>query len=151
MTISYSIDRASTSTADVAVPQLNQGSFSLESTDVDAAKGVAEARFTIPTGDPVYKTSVVANLSWDPRNPQGNRRALIAINTWSRESDSVLGTEKVQPFTAQMTLNWRGRVEEADLAAIVGNLYGLSFNTLTSKIPDTAVLTKLLFGIPDLW
>lgn len=148
MTITYSIDRVSTTTADVAVPQLTQAGFSLVSTSRDVNSGVNESWYSIPTGDPLYPTTIVVRHAKNPKDKAGVRRLTLAINTWAREVDSVSGAETVNPISAAMTLQVpSATVEAADIAALIGNLYGLSFNSLTTKVPDTAVISGLLFGI----
>jgi hypothetical protein len=148
MAITYSIDRVSTNVADVAVPQLAQSTFSLVSTTRDAAAGTSESIYSVPTGDPLYPTTIVVRFAKNPKDRNGTRRLTLAINTFAREVDSVSGVETVNPISAALSLQVpAATVEAADLAALIGNLYGLSFNTLTAKVPDTTVISELLFGI----
>lgn len=150
VTHTLSIDRVVTTTADVAVPQMVQSGFSLVSTTRDAAAGVIEAVYSIPTGDANYPTTIVVRTARNPKDRAGVARHLIAINTFARDLDGVTGLEVVKPISAVLTIQVPNMsVEAADLATLIGNLYGLSFNTLTAKVPDTAVLSGLQFGLVE--
>lgn len=147
MTHTLSIDRVDSTTADVSVPQLDQSDFGLISIDRDTSKGSVEAVYTIPTGDASYPTTIVVRHAVDPKDRNATARNLIAINSFARDYDDVTGEEIVKPISAVLTLQLPSmQLEAADIAVLVGNLYGLSFNALESKVPDTDVLSKLLFG-----
>jgi hypothetical protein len=147
MTHTLSIDRVNDTAAAVDVPQLDQTDIGLVSVDRDTSKGSVEAVYTIPTGDSNYPTTIVVRHAVDPKDRNATARNLIAINSFARDYDDVTGEEIVKPISAVLTLQLPSiQLEAADIAVLVGNLYGLSFNTLTSQVPDTDVLSKLLFG-----
>lgn len=152
MTHTLSIDRVSTSVADVSVPQLTQANFRLMSTQRDVASGVTESWYSLPSGDPAYPSTIVVRVAKPvgKNAASGQTRAMIAFNTYARDEDSVTGEVVVRPISTSLNLHLPPMsLEATDLLNLVGNLYGLSFNTLNTKVPDTAVMANLLFGLTE--
>lgn len=149
MTIAYEILRISTSTADVAVPQLTQANLKEVSRNDDESKGIVLVTYTIPSGDNIHRTTLNSRIE-DPKGAK-QQRCTLALNSYAHSTDSVTGAEVWSPISAVLTLNIPKdvQVEGADVAALIGNLYGLTFNTLTSKVPDTAVIDNFRFGQVD--
>lgn len=147
MTHTLTIDRVSTAVADVAVPQLDQDTLSWVSTDRDDQTGQSISIYTIESGDPAYKTYVTVRSQQNPRNNSGARNASIRIDTWCRDLDSVSGLEIVKPANVVLGINLPDMsLEAGDVMALIGNLYGVAFTSLTSKVPSLDVVTALIFG-----
>jgi hypothetical protein len=152
VTHTLSIDRVSTAVADVSVPQLVQADFSLVSTDFDAQTGQSISIFTLASGDPAYKTTITVRSQQNPRNNSGARNASVRIDTWCRDLDSVSGLEVVKPCNVVLGINLPDMsLEAVDVMMLVGNLYGLAFTSLTSKVPSTDVMSNLMFGLTQVY
>lgn len=152
MTHTLSIDRVSTAVADVAVPQLNQGSLSLISTDFNAVTGQSISIYTLASGDPAYKTNITVRSQQNPKNNSGARNISIRVDTWCRDLDSVSGIEIVKPTNVVIGINLPDMsVEAGDVMALASNVYGLLFTSLTSKVPSLDVVTNLIFGLTQVY
>lgn len=149
MTISYDLLRVSTTTADVAVPQLDQATLSEVSRSINPSDGSGTIIFTIKTGDNVHKTNIVSSIGATSRGSR-SYRCTIAINTWAHSSDSVTGQEAWSEISVVLNCNIPKdvRVEAADLLALIGNTYGLTFTALSTKVPNSAVVDNWLFASP---
>lgn len=153
MAHTYSIDRVSTTTQAVNVPYLTQANFRLISTVHDPANGIVESRYSIPTGDPTYPTIIVVRYAKNPKDKTGASRTLTAINTFARDVDGTGALEDVvKPISASTSIVMPSMtLEAADISALLGNLYSLTFNSLTAQVPDTAVVSDLMFGLTEVF
>lgn len=150
MTTVYSIDNVVATDVDVAVPQLDQDTFKLVSAITDLKTGVSITTFTIPTGDPTYPLRVTVRTE-KPAKTDAVRRSSITLASWARTVvDDVVVS--VKPITATIALNVpAGGLEMADVSDFMGNLYGLTFGSLNTKVPAVDHLSSLMFGITDLF
>ena len=153
MSHSYSIDNVATSDTDVAVPLLTQASLELRTTVADAKTGVTISTYVLPTGDPAYPMIVTVRNEKSPTAANVERRCSINVKTWARELDDDGVLVAVKPISATVAFNLPPGVglEAADISDLVGNLYSLTFDSLNTKVPSTALISKQMFGLTELY
>lgn len=152
MTHTLSIDRTVATTTSINVPRIDPTTLSLISTMRDAASGVVESWYSLPSGDPLYPSTVVVRVAANPKDKSGTKRCLIALNTFARDEDSVTGDVVLKPISASISLVLPSiSLELGDLAVLVGNIYGLTCKTVTTGTPDTVVLNRVLFSITEVF
>lgn len=151
MTHTLVIDNLSSDVSDVSVPLLDQSGISVMS-DTIQPDGTRTVTYVLPTGDPLYPTRIFVTIRRDKDygpGKAGQIRTSITIASWATDTDEDGMVVAKQPCSA--AISWQlpfVSVEAADVSQLLGNLFGLTFNTLTSKVRDTAVIGKLLFGLP---
>jgi hypothetical protein len=76
-------------------------------------------------------------------------RSSITLSTTQVVLVDDVETERAEVF-ATLTFVTPGRMEDAgDVLDMIGTLYSLAFNGVTSKVPNTGVIDSLNFGILD--
>lgn len=151
MTITYSIDHISTSVEDVSVEVADKANMVLQSTTTDPKTGDVVSTYVLSTGDNSYPATVTYRNSVQKRTTGPIRRISITFDTWAVKSDSVTGEVVRKPFSGTISINAPAdlTIETADADNFLGNLYGFTYLSVTSKVRDTTWLGKLLFGIPQ--
>jgi hypothetical protein len=150
MTVVYTIRQVGGTYADYTMPKLSEASF-IETQSVDLPEGGSRHTYKIGAGDnttPAYFT-VQSKPSKNGNGGTGTNTVLVSFTTYADATDSVTGVVLTQPISVALsiTIPTAFPVEVADLRNMVENLYAFTYDTLTSKVPDTARLSKLaLFG-----
>lgn len=152
MTIVNTLTGISVTTADVAVPQLAQANLTEKSRFSNPQTGSETIVWVDSTTDPQYPLTVTVRLNKAPKGgPTAERKASVTIETWARTVVDGIETA-FKPFSATIAVILPGQpLDSADIMAAIGNLYGLLFPSLASKIPDLATVNKLIFGLADLY
>lgn len=151
MTITISLPGLDTTPADVAVGQIDQSDLSLVATDENTVAGSVTARYKIFADDAIHQTVVTMSAQLDPRAKIQRRRIVTQVDTWLKASNSVSGLDSFSPVSIVRTIILPNDIPAtaALLRDLEDTLYGLSFTTLTSKVPDNDVLLALLNGKAD--
>jgi hypothetical protein len=150
MTVTYTIRQVGGTYADYTMPKLSESSF-IETQIVDLPNGGSRRTYKIGSGDNTTPATFVVQSkpNENGNGGTGTNNVLIAFNTYADATDSVTGEILTSPISAVLTINvpLTFPIEVADLRNLVENLYAFTYDTLTSKVPDTARLSKLaLFG-----
>lgn len=153
MSHSYNIVGTGGTAADVSVEQLDQSHIKWRQTD-RLADGALLATFLLDTSDPQEQVTIVVRSKDVPGKGGGPtvRQSTITLNGWAHDVDSVTGITVSYPISGGIFLNipLMG-LEVADLSVMIKNVFGLTFTTLTSKVPDTGIISKFLLGLPHLY
>lgn len=143
-----SIDSVVSTDVDVAVPRIDQSDLEHVATVVDARNGVITSTYVLNTSDPAYPLKVIVRNEKSPTNAKAIRRSSITLTSWARIVDGNGVVVDVQPITAVIAMNTPAMdLETADLSDFWGNLYGLTFDVLNTKVPATTYLNQMLFGL----
>lgn len=156
MTVTLSIDgSAGASGADVTVSQINQAALVYNGTTLDPkVPGKIVTNYALPSlaVDLLLQPSLRVQTQKDPKSVTSVRRSLIELTTWARSVDSVTGDVLTAPIVAGTYINSPGiNLEAADVLQLVEILFGLHFKTLTSKVPDSVVISSHLAGVTNVW
>lgn len=153
MTNVLSIDNVATSDTDVGVPLLTQASLVLRSSVTVLATGVTTSVYVMPTGDPNYPMTVTVRTERAPNaKADGQRRSSITLASYARVVDGDGVVLALKPISAVLAFNTPFTdFEASDLSDLLGNLYGLSFGSLNTKVPAVDHLNALLFGVTELY
>lgn len=148
MTITLSIDGVGGTPADVAVKEPVRTNFKEVSQQATASGGFVTTYVDTTSPSSAPRTLVVRS------NLDGSkvRHSSLTLNTWARSVDSGTGLVLLEPISFVLAVNHSAKIdiEAGDINDAIMNLYGFTFLTLTSKVPDTAQAAKLLFGITNI-
>lgn len=145
MTTTVSLTNMPSSPTDVAVNFLNQANLIRRSLTV-AANGIS-AEYVYAAGDPTLETSVL--VSSQANSASNTLRTQISLKTVQVVSVDSVVTETA-PVIATISWTVPGASEDtAKVLAMLGTLYGLAFNGVTSKVPNTGIIDKTNRGIVD--
>jgi len=149
MSLTYSIDHASTSVEDVSVEIPEKSTMLLSGVTIDSKTGEIVSSYTIPSGDNSYPATVVYRCVLQKRSTGNVRRISMTFSTWATMADSVSGldTKKAISGTISFLVPADMTIEVADMDDFIGNLFGFLYLSVTAKARDTTWLAKLLFGI----
>jgi hypothetical protein len=145
MTTSIGLANMPSSPTDVAVNFLNQANLIRRS--LTAATNGISAEYVYAAGDPTTETSVLVSSQANAAN--NTLRTQISLKTVQTVTvDSVVS--EVAPVIATISWTVPGASEDtAKILAMLGTLYGLAFNGVTSKVPNTGIIDKTNRGIVD--
>jgi len=153
MSHTYTIPGTGGSGADVTVEALDQTHVKWRKTE-RSADGATVATFIVDTSDPQEEILIVVRMKDIPgkNGAPTTRQSTITLNTWAHDADSVTGEVVSNPISAGIFLNvpLMG-LEVADLAVMVRNVFSLTYSTLTSKVPDTGIISKFILSLPKLY
>lgn len=152
MAISIACDYLSTAVAvDVSVHRLVHADLSLDGTEKDVKAGISVSRYVLSGSDSDYPLTVTVR-SEKGGNGSGVRRSSIRLETWVRKTSDLTDAEEVFPLSAVLSVNTPNvALTVADVNLLVAALFGLSFDTLTTKVRDTVYAGDLLLGITQLY
>jgi hypothetical protein len=122
----------------------------------DPKAGSNLSNYVNATGDPTYPMLIAVRTNAPAtKTGVGERRSSITLTSFARATDSAHYASPdplVLPISCVVALNTPNMgLEAGDVSDLLGNLYSLLFTTLTAKVPDTAFISKLLFGITNLY
>lgn len=156
MTISYSIMGVSSSGADVTVPVIDQSHLVYDKQiNADPKTNSVTHRYKdTVAGTKAHPVFVDVTIREVPAKGTfvGRRYWSITHSTWAVISDSVTGL--VQYENVSRTYSGNDPLidmEAADLRDWDGNMYGLRWSTLTSKVPDTGHISAIDQGVGRLY
>jgi hypothetical protein len=143
MTTTVALANMPSSPTDVSVNFLNQANLKLRSQV--SAGGSNQAEYVYAAGDPTTETSVL--VSTTPNTKDNTIRISISMKTVQTVTVDSVVTE-VAPVIASFSLTIPGASEDtASILAMVGTLYSLTFNGVTSKVPNTGTIDALNRGL----
>lgn len=155
MTNVLSIDGVGGSASDVAVKIFDKAKLQKLSSSRDVGTGRETTTYVDNTSDPNSPVTVAVSTAVDAKADASGtrmRRSSITFSSFARVVDGngvLLALKRTSIVHAFNTPD--ADMEPADLRDMHMNAYSFSFNTLTSKIPDTDYLAALRFGITDLF
>nr|QDH88053.1 MAG: hypothetical protein H1RhizoL31940e2067_000002 [Leviviridae sp.] len=144
MTTTVALANMPSSPTDVSVNFLNQANLKQRSFSVSAG-GVVSSEYVYAAGDPTTETSVLVSVT--PNTKENFQRIAISIKTVQTVTVDSVVTE-VAPIVASLAITIPGASEDtAKVLAMIGTLYSLTFNGVTSKVPNTGTIDSLNRGI----
>lgn len=145
MATTYSIDIVGGTATDVAVKRQTIANWSLIGTTVDKEKRNASSTWVNTLSDPDNRATLTVNVSID--------NAGVKHAVWSFRSVVREQVDGVETRQKPITLSFAAHIpfgEAADVMDMILNLFSFTFDTVTSKVPDSANISKVLFGISDI-
>jgi hypothetical protein len=143
MTTTVALANMPSSPTDVSVNFLNQSNLKQRSFSV--ANGATQCEYVYAAGDPTTETSVLVTVA--PNVKDNTLRITISMKTVEVVTVDSVVTETA-PIIASFSLTLPGASEDtAKVLAMVGTLYSLTFNGVTSKVPNTGIIDSLNRGI----
>lgn len=132
---------------DVSVKILDQSDLGWQGSEKDAKTGVITSNYVFKGGDPSISTYVTVVTGTSPKD--GVTRNSIRLSTIETVLDDVTDEYIVNaPIEVVVAWNLPGPVyDAAKLRDMIGTAYSLTFNTLTTKVPDTGVLESFGLGL----
>lgn len=129
------------SPTDVAVDFLDQALLSLRSSSVSSDGLTQRAEYVYASGDPTTETTVSVQSVLDVKS--NILRSSIRLRTvQSVEVDSTL--TEAEPVDVIISWNTPGRSEDTGkVLKMIGTAFGLTFNGVTTKIPNTGIIGKI--------
>lgn len=136
--------------ADVTVPQLDQTKW--QRTGVGTRQnGVKYASYTYNTSDPAHPVTVTVEASTSAKARTINWS--LTLRAYATATESITGAITYRPVEAAIAVILPAdmTVEVADFRKMIDALYGSSFKVLTVKVPDTVVISDMLFAAAEVW
>jgi hypothetical protein len=147
MTTTVVLANMPASATDVAVKVLDQTKIRRVKLAVSDNGRTILADYVYKNGDPTTPTTIRIQQTVDP--VKNLIRSSITLSTTQVVLVDDVETERAEVF-ATLTFVTPGRMEDAgDVLDMIGTLYSLAFNGVTSKVPNTGVIDSLNFGILD--
>jgi len=145
MTTTVALANLPSSPTDVAVKMFNQALFKRRSFKVTNDGVVAE--YVYAAGDPTKETSVLVSSSVNAGN--NTLRTQISLKTVQTVTvDSVVQEEA--PVIVSMAWTTPGASEDTGvIAALIGAVYSLTFDGVTSKVPNTGIIDQTNRGLVE--
>jgi len=130
-----------TSPTDVAVKFLDQSKLEQRSLVLTADGLTKRAEYVFADGSLAYSTLVSVQCALDPKS--GVTRNSIRLSTViTVDVDGVITAE--EPIDVSINWNVKGSVRDIDkLSTLIGTAYGLTFNGVTTKVPNTGILSAI--------
>jgi len=145
MTTVVGLTNMPTSPTDVAVNFMNQALLKRRKTEVKGNQVATE--YVYSTGDPNTETSVLVSV--DTNVNTNIVRIGIALKTYQTVTVDSVVTE-TDTVTVSLLVTLPGRAEDtAKILAMIGSLYALTFNGVTTKVPNTGIIDALNRGLTD--
>jgi hypothetical protein len=144
MTTTVSLANMPSSPTDVAVNFLNQANLVRRSL-TPTSNGIS-AEYVYAAGDPTLETTVLLSTQV---GKDGALRTSISLKTVQIVTvDSVI--TETAPIIVSMAWTTPGATEDtAKILAMLGTCFGLAFNGVTSKVPNTGIIDKTNRGLVD--
>lgn len=147
MTTVVSLANMPASATDVAVKLLDQTKIRRVKLTVSDNGRTIIGDYVYKHGDPTTPTTIRVQQTVDP--VRGTIRSSITLSTVQTVTVDDVVTETDEVF-ATLTFVTPGKMEDSgDVLDMLGTLYSLTFDSLTSKVPNTGVIDALNFGIVD--
>jgi hypothetical protein len=145
MTTTVTLANMPSSPTDVAVNFIDQSL--LVRRGLTTTKDSITAEYVYSSGDPNLETSVLVTSQVNQAN--NTLRTSISLKSVSVVTvDSVVSEQA--PIIVSMAWTVPGPSEDtAKVLAMLGTLFGLAFNGVTSKVPNTGIINKTNRGIVD--
>lgn len=134
-----------TTATDVAVYFLDQTLLKYRKDLSDPSKNLIAAEYVYASGDPDLETTVLVQYQLDvQKNVQRVTLSLKTVQTIDVDGTIV----ESEPAIASITVTSPGRyVGVGQYARMIGTLYGLTMNGVTTKVPNTGILENLNRGL----
>ena len=140
MTTTVTWQNMPTSPTDVAVKFLDQSKLEQRSLSISANGLVRQGEYVYNDGSLAYSTTVSVQVVTDPKT--GITRNSIRLST--DISIDVDGVVTVEPVEASVGWAVKGTVRDIDkLSAMLGTAYALAFNGVTTKVPNTGIMSAV--------
>jgi hypothetical protein len=139
----------SLSTEDVTLPAANKADLVLASTNVDAKSGRITAAYTIAGADSGYPSQLI--VTDDPPGPDvKNRYGSFTFKTWVKRTTSLNDGVEYWPLQATISFVVAGDAPLAlsDFGLLLAAAFSYTYASVTTKVRDTAWLSKVLAGSP---
>lgn len=135
----------STTATDVAVYFLDQSLFKLRKTEIDKARNTIVAEYVYASGDADMETTLLVTHQLDVvKNVQRITWSLKTVQTV--DVDGVI-TES-EPAIVSITVTSPGRfVGVGQYSRMLGSAFALTFNGVTTKVPNLGILESLNRGL----
>jgi hypothetical protein len=145
MSTTVGLSNMPSSTTDVAVAFLNQ--VNLRERKSSQQGNQISTEYVYASGDPTYETSVLVTSALDEKN--NVLRSSISLRTVQTVTVDSVVTE-VDQVIASLSWTTPGRTEDTtQVLAMLGTLYSLAFNGVTSKVPNTGTIDAINRGITE--
>jgi hypothetical protein len=145
MSTTVGLSNMPSSTTDVAVAFLNQANLRERKSSQQGNQISTE--YVYASGDPTYETSVLVTSALDEKN--NVLRSSISLRTVQTVTVDSVVTE-VDQVIASLSWTTPGRTEDTTkVLAMLGTLYSLAFNGVTSKVPNTGTIDAINRGITE--
>lgn len=145
MTTTVSLANMPSSPTDVAVNFLNQSN--LVRRNLTANSSGISAEYVYAAGDPTLETTVLVSTQANANS--NSLRTSISLKTVQTVTIDSVVTEQA-PVIVSMAWTTPGPTEDtAKILAMLGTLFGLAFNGVTTKVPNTGIIDKTNRGIVD--
>lgn len=131
--------------ADVAINHFTYANF-LRTSAVVSADGLRkEATYELTSGDPTKPTIVTATQRVDVKNNVVHSTIRLETVQTVTDADDVVLEEA--PIAITIGVSAPGRMEDtAAVLSLIGSAFGLWYTTLTSKVPQPALINKINRG-----
>jgi hypothetical protein len=129
------------SPTDVSVNFLDQSKLALRSQGFDAQSQIFTAEYIYTDGDPTIETTVSLRVAPDVKN-NITRNSLRLRTSQTVTVDSIV----TETAPAEVIISWNtpGPLEDVSkLMSMIGTAFGLTFNGVTSKVPNTGILSMI--------
>lgn len=145
MTTTVSLANMPSSPSDVAVNFLNQANLRRRSFKV--TEGSIAAEYVYAAGDPTKETTVLVQTQVNTKS--NTLRTSFSLKTVQVVTVDSIATEEA-PVIATISWVTPGAAEDtAKILAMLGTLFGLTFNGVTTKVPNTGIIDAVNRGIVD--
>jgi len=147
MTTTITLANMPTSPSDVAVKLLDQSKIFRTKSQVSDAGRTISVDYVYKDGDPTYKTTVRVSQTIDEAKNQ--IRSTLSLQTVQVvEVDSTV--TETAPILASLSWVTPGIMEDAgQVLDMIGTLYSLTFNGVTTKVPNEGIIDSFNFGVLD--
>lgn len=145
MTTTVSLANMPSSPTDVAVNFLNQANLVRRA--LNTQPNSISAEYVYAAGDPTLESTVLVTSTVNAKD--GSLRTSISLKTIQTvDVDSVVS--EVAPVIVTMAWTTPGPTENtAKILAMLGTCFGLAFNGVTTKVPNTGIIDKTNRGLVD--
>lgn len=139
------------STLQTDVPFLSRTNMS-KTKEVTPDGGGSEKHYVLKTSSSL--TPLTGRVGIYPNLSKGTVKYVFQLKTWAAELNAdesaylwqgaVVGTLTIElPVPA-------GIIDDEDFMVFIGNLYSMTYESVTSDVPDLGVATNLKYGVPSI-
>lgn len=153
MSHSYTILGDEVAVADVSVPFYDFTSLEHRKTETDK-NGALVATYVDTSVSVLHPVEVTVRILDVPARgvSPARRDWTITSRSWATDTDSVTGDVVFNPITAGMFGSFPLMdYDLSDLRDYLGNVYSLTFQTVSTKVPSTTIISAILNGLPELY
>lgn len=143
MSTTVSMENIPTNPVDVSVHRFTTGDFKYRLSSVPPANGEIVAEYIYLGGDPTVETTATYRTSFDK---EGVKRSSLRLRTIQKVTTDSVVTE-IAPIDVIVSWNTPGVYEDpAAVMKMIGCAFGLTFGTLSSKVPQNEVVNAINRG-----